>query len=171
MNKKIIECKVKVNNTATALGNLLKLNPLFKGEDHQIDTYFNANVGRLKLREGNIENALIQYSRENVAGTKLSQVVLYKHEPSPALKEILTTQLGIIVAVDKIRKIYFVDNVKFHFDEVVGLGTFVEIEAIDEDGSLETDQLQQQCDDYIRLLELDRADMQTHSYSDMLLNL
>ena len=171
MNKKIIECKVKVNNTAAALGNLLKLNPLFKGEDHQIDTYFNATVGRLKLREGNIENALIQYSRENVAGTKLSQVVLYKHESSPALKEILTAQLGIIIAVDKIRKIYFVDNVKFHFDEVKGLGSFVEIEAIDEDGSLEIDQLQQQCDDYIRLLELDRADMQTHSYSDMLLNL
>lgn len=169
MNKKIIECKVKVSDTTEALANLLKYNPVFKGEDHQIDTYYKATVGRLKLREGNIENALIQYSRENLAGTKLSQVVLYKHEPAVALKEILATQLGILVVVDKLRKIFFVDNVKFHFDEVKGLGSFVEIEAIDEDGSLDIDYLQKQCDDYIVSLGLDRAAMQSHSYSDMLL--
>ncbi len=169
MNKKIIECKVKVADTNTALNILLQLDPIFKGEDHQIDTYYNATQGRLKLREGNIENALIQYSRENLAGTKLSQVVLYKHEPSAALKEILATQLGILVVIDKLRKIYFVDNVKFHFDEVQGLGSFVEIEAIDEDGTLDIPYLQKQCDNYIALLGLDRAAMQTHSYSDMLL--
>ena len=30
----------------------------FKGIDHQIDTYFKVSSGRLKLREGNIENYL-----------------------------------------------------------------------------------------------------------------
>lgn len=33
--------------------------------------------------------------------------------------------------VDKRRKIYFIDNVKFHFDVVENLGTFIEVEAID----------------------------------------
>ena len=36
----------------------------YKGLDHQIDTYFNVNIGRLKLREGSIENNLIQESSE-----------------------------------------------------------------------------------------------------------
>ena len=38
---------------------LLLLNPKFIGEDNQEDTYFNVAKGRLKLREGNIENSLI----------------------------------------------------------------------------------------------------------------
>ena len=33
----------------------------FKGIDNQIDTYFKVNKGRLKLREGTIENHLIYY--------------------------------------------------------------------------------------------------------------
>ena len=36
-------------------------NARFVGIDHQIDTYFNVAEGRLKLREGNIENQLIFY--------------------------------------------------------------------------------------------------------------
>jgi len=47
---------------------LLLLNPKFIGEDNQADTYFNVAKGRLKLREGNIENSLIWYERENIAG-------------------------------------------------------------------------------------------------------
>ena len=35
----------------------------FQGLDPQSDTYFRVPSGRLKLREGNIENALIHYKR------------------------------------------------------------------------------------------------------------
>ncbi len=169
MQRKIIECKVKVDSYHTALNKLLELNPIYKGTDHQIDTYFNSKVGRLKLRNGNIENSLIQYERENLAGTKQSKVILYRHQFDAALAEILAIQLGVLVEVDKLREIYFIDNVKFHFDTVQGLGEFVEIEAIDEDGDMMVEVLQQQCDQYIELLNLSRNDMQTHSYSDMLI--
>jgi adenylate cyclase class IV len=37
--------------------------------------------------------------------------------------------------VDKKREIYFINNVKFHIDTVDGAGSFIEIEAIDNDGS------------------------------------
>jgi adenylate cyclase class IV len=47
------------------------------------------------------------------------------------LKNILIRQLGVKIVVDKRRKIYFIDNVKFHFDVVENLGTFIEVEAID----------------------------------------
>ncbi|HRG41373.1 MAG TPA: class IV adenylate cyclase, partial [Saprospiraceae bacterium] len=139
-------------------------NPHFQGVDHQKDTYFNVPNGRLKLREGNIENALIQYDREDIAGSKLSKIILYKHSPDPALKEILTMQLGIKVIVDKVRKIYFIGNVKFHFDAIVGLGYFLEVEAIDTQGTFTTLELQKQCDAYLDFFGLSANDLVQSSY-------
>lgn len=150
-------------------GILLQHHPLFVGEDHQIDTYFNVPTGRLKLREGNIENALIHYEREDFAGAKSSLVLLYQHQPDKTLKEILIKTLGIKAVVDKRRKIYFINNVKFHFDKVEGLGTFVEVEAIDKDGTIGKEKLQVQCNAYATLLGIEASDFCSLSYSDMIL--
>ena len=144
-------------------------NPYFQAVDHQKDTYFNVPNGRLKLREGNIENALIQYDREDIAGSKLSKIILYKHKPDPALKDILTMQLGIKVIVNKVRKIYFIDNVKFHFDTIEGLGYFMEVEAIDTEGIFSTTELQKQCDAYFDFFGLSANDLVQSSYSDLLI--
>jgi adenylate cyclase class IV len=46
------EFKAAVKDINDLEQKLLKLNPVFKGDDHQVDTYFNVNSGRLKLREG-----------------------------------------------------------------------------------------------------------------------
>lgn len=70
--------------------------------------------------------------------------------------------------VDKQREIFFLENVKFHLDQVVGLGTFVEIEAIDEYGSLGEAYLQKQCEHYLALFEIQPEELLTNSYSDML---
>ena len=136
-----IEFKATTNDLAAMETLLQQHNPLFMGEDHQIDTYFNTVTGRLKLREGNIENALIHYEREDFAGAKSSHVLLYQHEPDKTLKEILVKTMGIKAVVDKHRKIYFINNVKFHFDTVQGLGTFVEVEAIDKNGNIGKEKL------------------------------
>ena len=163
------EFKAKHNNIAAAEERLKALDPLFIGEDHQLDTYFNVPNGRLKLREGLIEHALIFYERTNVAGAKQSDVTLYQHKPDQALKQILTQSLGIKAIVDKKRKIYFIGNVKFHFDRVDDLGTFVEVEAIDKDGSIGLEKLKQQCREYQQLLRVQEADFIAESYSDLLL--
>ena len=164
-----IEFKASTKKLAALETLLQQHNPVFIGEDHQIDTYFNVSLGRLKLREGNIENALIHYEREDTAGTKSSHVLLYQHQPDKALKEILIKTLGIKAVIDKRRKIYFIDNVKFHFDTVEGLGTFVEVEAIDKDGSIGKEKLQAQCDEYAALFNIDIADFCALSYSDVVL--
>jgi adenylate cyclase class 2 len=148
---------------------LLLLNPKFIGEDNQTDTYFNVAKGRLKLREGNIENSLIWYERQNITGAKQSDVLLYQHTPEKTLKDILIKLHGIKVIVEKKRKIYFIGNVKFHFDTVTKLGTFIEVEAIDTDGKIGIENLKDQCNMYAELFNLQPQDYISLSYSDMLL--
>lgn len=142
----------------------------FAGLDHQIDTYFQVPNGRLKLREGNIENHLIHYSRTDQAGPKQSKVTLYESRPGSGLKAALSEALGVMVIVDKKRFIYFIDNVKFHVDEVAGLGSFLEIEAIDLDGSIGAQVLKEQCRFYMEKLEVKNTDLIKASYSDLILN-
>ena len=93
--------------------------------------------------------------------------MLYQHQPDKTLKAILIKTLGIKAVVDKSRKIYFINNVKFHFDTVDGLGTFVEVEAIDKDGSIGKEKLQAQCDVYAELFKIADEEFCSLSYSDM----
>jgi adenylate cyclase class 2 len=125
--------------------------------------------GRLKLRLGNIEKSLIYYQRPDQAGPKQSDVLLYPVESGSELLEVLKASLGIKVVVDKIREIYFLENVKFHIDTVKGLGDFVEIEAIDSDGSVGRERLLEQCQYYLNALEIQPSDLVEVSYSDLLM--
>ena len=169
MNIINFEFKAVTNDLEKLERKLQELNPVFKGEDHQIDTYFNVNKGRLKMREGNIENSLIYYERKNDADAKQSDVILYEHNPSASLKNILIKLHGIKTIVDKRRKIYFIDNVKFHFDTVKGLGSFVEVEAQDAAENADIEKLKMQCSQYFELFELKQEDYVNVSYSDLLI--
>lgn len=163
------EFKARTKDIASLEQKLLDFDPRFIGEDHQVDTYFNVRQGRLKLREGNIENSLIYYERPDTMGPKQSDVLLYKHASTAMLKEILTRVHGIKAIVDKKRKIYFIDNIKFHFDTVKGLGAFVEVEAIDKTGDLGLEKITEQCNYYARLFEIKQEDYIGISYSDLVL--
>ncbi len=164
-----MEMKARTNNLEPILEFLLKNCTLNKGTDLQTDTYFNTKNGRLKLREGNIENALIYYVRSNNADTKLSDVRLIKQDQKNGIKEILAQTNGIKVVVKKSREIYFINNIKFHLDHVTGLGTFVEIEAIDKDGTYSQADLKQQCDSYIKIFNIKNSELVSNSYSDLTL--
>jgi adenylate cyclase, class 2 len=174
-----VEIKAKCRNHASIESLLLERNARFVGLDHQIDTYFKVPNGRLKLREGNIENTLIFYDRPNQAGPKKSDIILYQVLPNASLKAILEKTNGVLAVVDKQRKIFFIDNVKFHLDEVVGLGQFVEIEAIDivdEENpatggkvGLGYAHLLEQCTFFMTLFGIQEVDLLSHSYSDMVM--
>lgn len=169
MKRLNIEIKAKCSNHEKIRSILKSHNADFKGTDHQIDTYFKVNNGRLKLREGNIENFLVFYERENKEGPKQSNVILFKSDPTSSLKEILLKSLEVLVAVDKQREIYFIENVKFHIDTVKNLGTFMEIEAIDSDGTFGKEKLFEQCENYFKLFDIPKDDLVSGSYSDLLL--
>ncbi|MCI4671414.1 MAG: class IV adenylate cyclase [Bacteroidia bacterium] len=142
-------------------------NALYKGLDHQIDTYYQVSGGRLKLRQGNIEKSLIFYERSDQEGPKASHVSLYHPQKDQDLKALLGRALGVWRIVDKKREIYFVDNVKIHLDRVEGLGSFVEIEAIDSDGSIGEEKLREQCNYFMEKFEILESDLLSNSYSDM----
>ena len=117
-----VEIKAKCNEPEFVRSYFLSNGADFKGMDEQTDTYFNVANGRLKLRGGNIENNLIFYERHNQAGPKNSRFNLVKIEDARGLKEVLTKSNGVKVIVKKKREIYYIGNVKFHIDEVPGLG-------------------------------------------------
>jgi adenylate cyclase, class 2 len=164
-----VEIKARCTDASHIRNYLLNQGAEFKGTDQQTDTYFNVTNGRLKLREGNIENALIWYERTNQAGPKNSSVHLVKIEDAKGLKEALRKSSGIKVVVQKKREIYFIGNVKFHIDEVPGLGSFAEIEASNFYTDLSQEQLKEQCDFYLDALGISDDDLVEVSYSDMLL--
>jgi predicted adenylyl cyclase CyaB len=138
----------------------------FKGLDHQIDTYFRVPSGRLKLREGNIENALIYYKRSDQKNSKRCDSVLYRGPDGQALKKVLTAACGVFAVVDKRREIYFLKNVKFHIDKVKGLGSFVEIEVFGPAGAASQGKLRKQCEAAQALLGIRKKDLLADSYSD-----
>jgi len=169
MNLKNFEFKAAVKDPGNLEKKLLELNPIYIGEDHQTDTYFKVPEGRLKLREGNIENSLIFYNRDNIAGARSSEIILYKYSGDRSLKDILLKTMEVLVIVDKTRKIYFIGNVKFHFDSVKNLGSFIEVEAIDEEGNTGIEKLKEQCAWYFNFFGLEPSDYVSRSYSDLLI--
>ena len=164
-----VEIKARCSNPGSIRNYLLDRKAEFKGTDEQLDTYFNVSNGRLKLREGNIENNLIFYERNDQQGPKSSHFHLVKIEDAKGLKEVLAKSSGIKVAVKKKREIYYIGNVKFHIDEVPGLGSFVEIEAGNVFVDLCREELLKQCEFYMKEFNIKQNDLVENSYSDMLL--
>jgi hypothetical protein len=108
--------------------------------------------------------------RPNQAGPKESDVLLHPVTAGDELRALLTAALGVLVTVEKRREIYYLGNVKFHVDQVSGLGGFVEIEACGE-ADAERSALLAQCREYMRLFHIADRDLVERSYSDLLLEL
>ena len=163
-----IEIKARTSNADFIREYLISHGAEFRGVDEQTDTYFNVSKGRLKLREGKIENNLIYYNRPDQEGPKQSDFQLFAVNDTNSLREILTAALGIKVTVKKRREIYFIHNVKFHLDTLEELCNFVEIEASNKDQDISADKLREQCSFYMKELHISDQDLISSSYSDML---
>jgi predicted adenylyl cyclase CyaB len=166
---KLIEIKARCSNPSKVRQLLLQQpNIQFIGVDAQVDTYFKIPSGRLKLREGNIENSLIYYDRENKKDAKKSDVTLYKPTEVVSLKAVLLAALPTLIVVKKKREIYFIDHIKFHIDTLTTLGSFIEIEVLDATDAMDITKMKEQCQWYMELLDIQKEDLMENSYSDML---
>jgi adenylate cyclase, class 2 len=164
-----IEIKARTRQADLIRDYLRKAGAEYKGTDVQTDTYFKVPSGRLKLRQGKIENNLIFYDCPDQEGPRQSDFLLQPVQDSEGLKTILTKALGIKVTVAKTREIYYIGNIKFHIDQLEELGSFVEIEAGNKLADLSVEELHEQCRFYMQEFGIKEEDLLSHSYSDMLL--
>lgn len=101
----------------------------------QDDTFFRCDNGRLKLRVfSETEGELIFYRRTDRQGPKESFYVRSPTASPASLREALTLAHGEIGRVIKARTLYLVGRTRIHLDKVQGLGDFLELEVVLEDG-------------------------------------
>lgn len=97
----------------------------------QDDTFFIAAHGRLKLRVlGDGTGQIIQYHRADEAGPKTSDYVIAPCDQPDLLREALSRACGVLGRVRKRRWLVMAGRTRLHFDEVEGLGSFIEIEVV-----------------------------------------
>lgn len=164
-----IEIKARTTRASAIRDFLVNAGAELRGTDMQTDTYFEVPNGRLKLREGNIENNLIFYDREeSAAGPKQSRVELMTISSGSPIKSILTKSIGIKAVVKKQREIWYIRNIKFHIDTVEQLGNFVEIEASNQFDDISGEELRRQCEEFMKAFQITEEDLIDRSYSDMI---
>jgi adenylate cyclase, class 2 len=126
-----IELKARLRDPQAARATALAAATKRLGVQHQVDTYFHCRQGRLKLRQiDGLSAQLVWYARPDDLGPKASDYRLVPVSNPETLKAALSAALGVRGIVEKRREIFLVDNVRIHLDEVVGLGRFLEFEAV-----------------------------------------
>jgi adenylate cyclase class IV len=163
-----LELKARHAELAAAREAMRQLGAQPGGIERQTDTFFLVPWGRLKLRE--IEGqpaALIWYERPDAPGIRTSNYRLVPAPDPAGLKSALRAALGVRGRVVKSRDIFFWHNVRIHLDDVTGLGTFVELEAVlsDEDGeAISLARLDRLCE----ALAIVSSDALAPAYADLL---
>jgi homotetrameric cytidine deaminase len=165
-----IELKARDPQPARTLELALALGAEDRGEITQRDTYFAGARGRLKLREQEPgDDELIQYRRSDAPGARESRYRRVPVSDAPVLRDALDAALGTLVVVEKRRRLLLHENVRIHIDQVEGLGSFIELEAVAGPGS----DLSGEQDTVRRLraeLEVSEDSLVAQSYSDLLLD-
>jgi homotetrameric cytidine deaminase len=127
-----VELKARYENLEAAAARCVALGAADEGVLEQRDTYFAARRGRMKLREiaGGTSELLVYHRGEDPEPAESS----YLRVPVPApaeLSDALEAALGpSVVVVSKRRRLFLLEGVRIHLDQVDGLGRFVEFEAV-----------------------------------------
>jgi homotetrameric cytidine deaminase len=165
-----VELKARDADPRGSLARALGIGAEDRGEISQRDTYYSRARGRLKLREQEPGEAeLIAYQRPDSPDPRESAYRIVEIADPEATRDALDASLGTLVVVEKRRRLLLWDGVRIHLDQVDGLGTFVELEAVAEPGS----DLSAEHDKVKRLraeLHIDDDALVAGSYSDLLLD-
>ena len=164
---KNIEFKARCWDLQDIRGRLAKKGVALERRMRQVDTYFNVAEGRLKLREiDGGESQLVQYFRPDESAARQSDYMVVPVEQPEALKQALTRALGVSVVVEKVRELYLLEHTRVHLDAVKGLGTFVELETVIREQSVEA--ARGECKRIQKELEINADDLLSGSYADLL---
>jgi adenylate cyclase class 2 len=165
-----VELKARCHDLAAARAAAERIGTRFEATLHQIDTYFHVPHGRLKLREiDGVRAELIGYERPNETGDRASDYRVVPVTDTAGLKAALAAALGVRGEVRKRRDLLLWRNVRIHLDEVEGLGSFLEFEAVvspTDNEAASREHLKQ----LAAALKVSEADRIAVSYSDLLLD-
>jgi len=131
-----VELKAHDPDPARTLERALAAGAEDRGLLRQRDTYFAVAHGRLKLREEEPGGAtLIAYERPDAATERVSSYRLVPVVDADGLRAALSVAIGVTAVVVKRRRVLLWEAVRIHLDEVRGLGSFLELEAVAQPGS------------------------------------
>lgn len=176
-----LEFKARLRNLAHIQAVLAQYRIALAATLRQTDAYFQAQNGRLKLREidGNTAQ-LIFYRRPDQAEVKRSDYLIAPVTSAAALREVLDAACGARTVVKKTRELYLLprqfgayagqaasDLIRLHVDAVEGLGHFLEIEVIVRED--EHQQIaEQEAKFWLQELGIAPEDVLAKSYADLL---
>ena len=139
-----IEIKARIDSVNTLLPRAQAVSGGEPETIHQDDTFFRVPHGRLKLREfadGSAE--LIHYHRPESGEARASDYVRVPVPDAVALREALARGCGLLGRVRKERVLLLVNDggftTRIHLDRVEGLGDFMELEVVLQDGQSDAD--------------------------------
>lgn len=165
---KNVELKARLRDLAETRKIAVALGARYVGVQEQVDTYFRGVQGRLKVRQINgLHAELIWYARPDEPAARTS---CYHRAPTAnpeTLKTVLAAALGVQTVVQKRREIFLWQNVRIHLDEVVGLGAFLEFEAVLRPDQDETDG-QAQLAHLTQMFHVQPEDLMPVSYAEMI---
>lgn len=165
-----VELKSRDPDPTRTLARALDFGATDHGEIEQRDTYFGGARGRLKLREqipGDDE--LVAYRRPDDLEAQVSEYFRVAVPDADALRAALDAAFGTTVVVSKRRRLLIWDDVRIHLDDVDGLGSYLELEAVAPDGSdLRAEQAKVAT--LRKALGIDDADLVAVGYADLLLD-
>ena len=133
----------------------------------QEDIFFNTSQGRLKLRILSGDRAqLIYYKRPDREGPKRSDYHIFQTADPANLRRVLALAYGIRGIVRKTRYLYLVGQTRVHLDDVEGLGRFMELEVVIQDGQSDA-QGQEIAEGLMARLGVERSDLLEGAYMDL----
>ncbi len=165
-----IEIKARLKDPAATLEAIQLRCPESPQVIHQEDHFFIVPNGRLKLRLlGENHGELIQYHRNDSPEAKPSDYEIYPTNQPRCLLRVLQRSLSMGPVVTKKRLLFLNGRTRVHFDEVVGLGHFLELEVVLRE-SEDVARGYKDAEEWIQYLGIAKEDLIAVAYADLLLN-
>ncbi len=135
---------------------------------NQEDVFYQSPRGRLKLRIFDERRGeLIFYRRPDQVGPKTSEYYIHPTDRPGSLRQVLDLSLPQVGVVRKRRDVFLVGQTRLHFDQVEGLGRFLELEVVLRPGQAIAEG---ECvaNELMARLEIERGDLIDTAYIDLI---
>ncbi len=163
-----IEIKARVSDPATLLAKARALTGADPEIILQTDTFFQAESGRLKVREfADGTGELISYHRPDAEGPKTSSYAILPTADAGGLRDVLAAVLPMRGVVRKKRLLFLAGRTRIHIDEVDSLGSFMELEVVLAEGE---DQIggEREASELMGRLGVTSGDLVSGAYIDLI---